>query len=1059
MAVCRTCGAAASEDARFCARCGAALEQAPPREARKVVTVLFCDLASSTELSERLEPEALRHVLERYFSCAREALEHHGGTVEKFIGDAVMGVFGIPIVHEDDALRAVRAAADLRDAVVRLNADLSATGVELLLRIGVNTGEVIAGDRPDEALVTGDAVVTAKRLEEAAPLGGVLLGPRTYALVQDAVEVDSPPPVALKGKAEPLAARILRSIRPGAPGRARRLDSPLVGREEELGALRDVYALALSARECRLVSVLGPAGIGKTRLTHELVSAFPEARALRGRCLPYGEGITYWPLVEIVREATGLSGGEAPDAARVRIEELVADRPEPERIATGVAAAVGLGDEVPAEELFWAVRSFFEALAAAGPLLVLLDDLQWAEAAFLDLVEYLASRSRAAPILLCCLARAELLDVRPQWAVPRDGSATIVLPALPAEDSRALVGNLLGEGIPESLRDRVLGAAEGNPLFVEELLRMLIDDGVLRRTDSGWQLEADPGRLQLPPTINALLTARLDRLAPEERRVIEHAAVIGEVFSWSALAALVPSENGGSVGACLQRLVQKELIRPAPAAAGGGEDEFRFGHILVRDAAYATLPKNARAHLHERAARLIELRYAGAIDVDEIGGYHLEQASRAHAELDPFGTRGKELAAEAAARLEAAGRRAVTRGDAGAAATLLERTLSLLVPDDPARPGLLVELADSLRLTGRLDESERRLGEAGALAESSGDEAGAVRAALDRAFLRIYTDPAEGTDALLGIAEEAAALFERLEDDAGLVHALAIAADVYWIRSEIAAMQRALERALPIIAAATPTERTRVRSALARAAMFGPTRVEDGLLLCDDLIRLAETDRTLAAIVDVFAAYLEGLAGRFDAARLRLGRARTTLSELGKQLLLVSQCLFAGQVELLAGDPLAAEARFREAYRILESAGAEGNRGGVTVHLALALHAQGRDDEAETLVAEAARRGRPDDVELQVLWRVARARIRAAGGAADEAQMLAAEAVAIAEKTDAPNLRADAQLALARALSVQGRDGEARAAAGEALACYEAKGNVVGAAEARTFVEAPLRAR
>ena len=1054
MALCRRCGAEARESARFCASCGSAFEEPHPREARKVVTVLFCDLASSTALSERLEPEALRRVLERYFACAREALEHHGGAVEKFIGDAVMGVFGIPSVHEDDALRAVRAAAELVESVARLNNDLATLGVELTLRVGVNTGEVIAGEGQGEGLVTGDAVVTAKRLEEAAPPNEILLGPRTYALVRDAVEVEPLAALSLKGKSDPLPAYVLRRVHAGAPGRARRLDSPLVGRTDELGALQDAFAEAVSTQTCRLVTLLGPAGIGKTRLSRELGAAFPVARVLRGRCLPYGEGITYWPLLEIVREAAGLTGVEQPAETTARIGALIGEADRRDRIVRGVTAALGLGDEVPAEELFWAARALLEELGRAQPLLIVFDDLQWATPAFLDLVEYLGSRSRGVPILLCCLARPELLDVRPLWAAPRTGAAVVMLEALPPRESRMLVGNLLGSDMPADLRSRVLAAAEGNPLFVEELLRMLIDDGALRRTDSGWDLAADPGRLELPPTISALLSARLDHLGSQERRVIEHAAVIGERFSWSGLAALMQSEDGSALGACLQRLVHKELIRPAPASAGS-EDEFRFGHILIRDAAYAALPKDARAELHERVARLIESRFAGAVDVDEIGGYHLEQASRAHRELDPLGPRGRALAGEAAARLEAAARRASARGDSAAAVKLLERTLALLAPDDSHRAALLVDLADALRLTGRLEAADRTLQDAQVAADATGDDVAGGRAALDRAFLRLYTNPEEGTDTVLEAAQEASEFFERQGDNAALVHALAIAGDVYWLRCEIGRMQRALERALTVIDAAERPEQVRVMGALARAAMFGPAPVEEGLRLCDDLARQAEDDRMLVAMVDVFAGYLEALSGRFDEARARHARARESFTELGRQLFLGPQSVFAGQIELLAGDAAAAEARLREAYRILEAAGDQMNLATAAALLAVALSIQGRNDEADELAEEAARLGNPDEAEMQVLWRLARARIHSAAGGGADAAALAAEAVSIAEQTDSVNLRADAQLALAHALMVEGRGEEARTAAQEALACYEAKGNVVGAREAGELLAAP----
>ncbi len=542
--VCSSCGNENPDEARFCLACGAALEQvAEPKESRKHVTLVFSDVVGSTALAERTDPETVRRVMSRYFDAMRAVLEAHGGTVEKFVGDAVMAVFGIPELHEDDAIRAVRAAAGIADRLRELNEEFQERyGVELAIRTGVNSGEVIAGDASQgQAFVTGDAVNVAARLEQAASSAEILIGEATHRLVRDAVLVEPVASLELKGKVEPIKAWRLLEVEPQVPGIARRLDSPLIGREREVALLEEVLQRVERERRCELVSVLGAPGAGKSRLVAEFVaSAGPRATVVEGRCLPYGEGITFWPVIEMVTQAAGIEEADPPDDVRKKVAALLPEGDQRDAIADHLSALLGAGEGGGAlQELFWAVRRFLEALAADRPLIAVFDDIHWAEPSLLDLVEYVFGWSGGAPVLLVCLARQELLETRPSLLAPRPKASSILLEPLDAEATARLIENLLGgDAPPPGAYDTIARTAEGNPLFLEEIVRMLVEDGALRRDGDEWS--ADLSELTIPPTIHALLAARLDRLEGHEREVLGRASVIGRVFWWGAVCELSP---------------------------------------------------------------------------------------------------------------------------------------------------------------------------------------------------------------------------------------------------------------------------------------------------------------------------------------------------------------------------------------------------------------------------------------------------------------------------------------------------------------------------------------
>ncbi|MDX6508276.1 MAG: hypothetical protein QOG81_28, partial [Gaiellaceae bacterium] len=454
MVICARCGSENRDEAHFCDSCAAPLVAAvAQREQRKTVTVVFCDVSGSTALGERLDPESLRRVMARYFESMRDVVERHGGSVEKFIGDAVMAVFGVPVLHEDDALRAVRAASEMREAVTELNEELERDyATTLALRIGVNTGEVVIGT--EERLATGDAVNVAARLEQAAAPGEIWIGHETLRLVRDAVETEPLPPLALKGKAETLAAFRLVSVRAEAPAFERHLDAPMVGRDRQLKLVTDAFGNCVSEQACGLFTILGPAGVGKSRITEEFLGAV-DARVVRGRCLSYGEGISYWPVVEVVKQLLG-------DEPERRLLELV-----PNELAAPALGAL-LGSETATtspDEIAWTVRKLLEATATERPLVVAFDDIHWGEPTFLDLIEHVADLSRNAPILLLCTARPELLDVRPGWSGGKLNATTVLLEPLSGPETDELISELLGSAqLADDLRAKIREAAEGNPL-------------------------------------------------------------------------------------------------------------------------------------------------------------------------------------------------------------------------------------------------------------------------------------------------------------------------------------------------------------------------------------------------------------------------------------------------------------------------------------------------------------------------------------------------------------------------------------------------------------------
>ena len=976
--ICAGCGAENRDGARFCDTCGAPLTVEAPREQRKVVTVLFCDVAGSTALGESLDPEALRIVMSSYFDVARAAIERHGGTLEKFIGDAVMAVFGVPTVREDDALRAVRAAEELRD------------GVEIDVRIGVNTGGIITGT--GDTLVTGDAVNVAARLEQAAAPGEVLLGDGTYRLVRDAVDAELLPPIEAKGKSEPLTAYRLRAVT-GEVAIARRLDAPLVGRAREQRMLADAWERCTSERACSLFTILGNAGVGKSRLSAEFLAGL-DATVVTGRCLSYGEGITYWPVVAAVKEL--LAGSPSPNAT--------------------IAALLGEG-QAPADEIAIAVRKLFEAAAVERPLVVVFDDIQWGEPTFLDLIEHIGDWSRDAPLLLLCLARPELLELRPSWGGGKLNATAVLLEPLSTAETDELIDALLdGRGLDAALRERIRASAEGNPLFVEQILAMV---------------EESPDQVSVPSTIQALLAARLDQLPASERAALERGSVEGQVFHGSAVAALTP--NDPDVPARLLGLVRKELVRPSVGMLPD-DDAFRFRHLLIRDAAYDSLPKAARAELHESFAAWLEGRVPDLVELDEILGYHLEQAARYRAEL---GKRSPALEERSALHLAAAGMRAAEREDPAACVTLLRRASAFLEAADPRRAELYAVQGQALYALGRLDEAYRVFDEA----IGSADPDISARAFFLKSFAWGLGESISPFELERDVRETLTAIEETASDETVAAGYLTLGWTLYW-QGRLQVATEAGERAVVC-----------ARRAGKRSLELEALRLVSGGFVHGEM-PWAEAERwaherpagepELAILLGTAAA----LQGRIEEARQIFDRYMRDETERGRIMSALITSGARGGVEMTVGEFERAEEILRAGWDGLGEVGERGMRSTVGGYLGEVIARLGRLDEADAVLDEALSISTLDDWVTVSQVQIARAFVASGRDEHERACSLAREAVEIVDAHEYLTIQQEIRLRNGEILVAAGRDGDARSALAHAREVAARKGSTVLVAHA-----------
>jgi DNA-binding SARP family transcriptional activator len=969
-------------------------------EVRKTVTVLIAGRSSA----RGLDPEALSRENKLHRDHLARTVERYGGSVASSLGDEVMAVFGVPHAHEDDASRAVTAAFEIRDAPVR-----DAMGPDAPPRVGIATGEVLASASGDGAPpIIGEAVTAARELEHVAAAGEILVGAETRRLIRETATGE---PVATEAGH---AWRVVELSR-GRPG-VGLLDAPLVGRAPELDRLRKAFTRAATERTLHLFTILGTAGIGKSRLAQEFAAQAANATVVVGRCVPYGEGITFWSLREIVDQLTG---------------------GEPVPLAENLLEAIGGSDaSVEREEIFWATRRLFATLAARRPLVVFFEDVHWAEPTFLDLVEYLAERTGGAPILLVCIARPELLERRPDWSSEAANATSLRLEPLSDADCETLIGNL-GRGLASDTMARVLETAEGNPLFIEQLVAMLAEGH-------------DDSERAIPPTIDALLSARLDRLGPGERGLISRAAVVGKEFSAEATIDLLPADARAFGTRHLDALVRKEFI--AATRPGGPGAGYRFRHILIQQAAYRATPKLLRAELHERFAAWVEDPARGGIaDQSEVVGYHLEQAFDFRAELGAVGPRELELAHRAGDHLGSAGQQAFKRGDMPATVNLLGRAAALPTPKGGAGLAALPELGYALFEVGEVDQASAVLADARERARADGDRGVEWRVAITRPRIEMYRDP-EGIDpdGLSLETETAIDVLGELGDDAGLARAYMVLSDLLWSRGRLSETSEAATRAAEH--ARRAGNRREVGWALgqiALCAIHGPMPVAEGLDRLERLLRGEPENRTLDANLSGFVTLLEAMSGRFDEARRHIKESRALARDLGLIWQAGVQELLSGYVELLAGDPVAAERDMRAAEEVFTQIGEGWFLSTVAVDLPRAVYEQGRYDDAFALLGAIDDRPAPTDREWQIKRTGIPACLIARRGRLEAAEGLAREGVALAADSEYVGLHADVLLDLAEVLRLAGRSDEADSTTADAVTLYERKGNVAGAARAR----------
>jgi class 3 adenylate cyclase/tetratricopeptide (TPR) repeat protein len=1025
MLTCPACGRSSAPDAAFCAGCGTPLgATATAREVRKMVTALFCDLVGSTTLGEQHDPEVLRPLLHAYFEEMRVAVERHGGRVEKFIGDAVNAVFGLPVAHEDDALRAVRAAMEM---VGRLAALSERSPIPLACRIGITTGEVLVPAHGEPLI--GDAMNTAARLQAGAEPGSVVIGDATWRLVRDAVVAQPLTPLVLKGKAEPVPAYVVLEV--GAAARAARAAAPFVGRERHLASLSRALEDAIADGAPVLATVLGEPGIGKSRLVDAFLDGLQGPTVLRALVPAAGEAASLAPVTTLIRAA---GGGGAPAEVAAHLGSLIAGRPDEAALGAALRSLLGLGSGAAAESA-WAFRRLLETLAARAPLVVALDDVQWAHAALADLIEDAARWTRG-PVLFVCAARSDLLDAHPAWGGGLMRSVTMTVGPLNRDESARLADALLeapgGDDagaidVPDAT-SRLVAAAEGNPLFLEHLAAEALEHG------AGWDPTA------APTTIQALLDARLDRGSSELARLLEIASVQGVTFSLDVARALAPEIEG--IESLLREAERAQLAYAMAPGLG------TFAHALVREMAYRRLTKATRADLHAATADLLPQ------DDDELVGVHLERAAALRAEI---GRRDPELERRAGERLASTGARAFARLDLATSADLLGRAARLLPRGSLARLEMLPDLAIALMENGRVDEARALLEGAVEEAEQAGSRRDAIRIRLQQLALHVYTEATED-QVRSGILEGRDLLDElaTLEDDVGLAQGWIVVDYLHWLVGQMAEAEDASTRSVAHAErAGRLREQVQAGGDQATALIIGPRTVAE--MRSRGEARRRSPNPIIAAGGEATVAAAAALAGEQATFHEAEARWRRQVEAGGLEWPGAYHALAAlPAIHFEIDDPAGAEALLREGLAVMDRLGDIWVINSAGWWLPIALARQGRTDEAAVLADSLQAPYRDMDTAGKVSRQIALSIVATARGRVAEAVAHATQGIAIATTLDSFLLRTMALENLADLLRTSD-PAAATAALREAATIHDAAGNVPGSARVARTLNAILR--